>query len=60
MEEGTHGRKEQNRVNVEKDKNTKRQETKVVIGREKVIEGVIRKVRTQGESATKLKLAEEK
>ena len=51
---------EQNRVNEEKSRNTPRQKTEVVTGREKVGEGATRKVRTQGECATKLKPTEEK
>ena len=42
--------KKQNRVNEEKNRNTQKQETEVITGREKVGEGVIRKVRTQEES----------
>ena len=45
---------EQNRANEEKDRNPNIQE----IEREKVGEGAIRKKRTQGEIATKLKPAE--
>ena len=51
---------EQNRVNEEKDRNTQRQETEVIIGREKVGKEAIRKIGTQGEIATKPKPAEEK
>ena len=50
---------EQNRVNEENDRSTQRQETEVITGREKG-EEAIRKIRTQGEIATKLKPAEEK
>ena len=45
---------EQNRLNEENDRNTQRQGTKVLTGREKVGEGAIRKI------ATKPKPAEEK
>ena len=51
---------EKNRLNEEKDKNTQRQKTEVVTGREKVGEGAIRKMGTQGEIATKPKPMEEK
>ena len=51
---------EHNILNEEKDRNTQRQKTEVVTGREKVGKGVTRKVRTQGESAFKSNPAEEK
>ena len=50
---------EKNRLNEEKDKNTQRQKTEVVTGREKVGEGAIRKIGTQREIATKPKPAKE-
>ena len=46
-------------VNEEKDINTQRKETEVVTGREKVDQGRIRKMGTQGEIATKPKPMEE-
>ena len=39
---------EQNRINEEKKKNTQRQQTDLVTEREKVGEGTIRKMETQG------------
>ena len=51
---------EQKRVNEEKNRNTHRQETEVATERQKVGEGTIRKMGTQGEIDTKSKPAEEK
>ena len=51
---------EHNILNEEKDRNTQRQKTEVVTGREKLDKGAIREVKTQGESATNPKPANEK
>ena len=51
---------EQNKLNEEKDRNIQSQEADMVTGRMNVDDGSIRKVRTQGESATKPKPTEEK
>ena len=51
---------EHKRVNEEKDRKNQRQEAEVKTGRKKVDKGTIRKVRTQGEIAIKLKPVEEK
>ena len=44
-------------MNEENDRNTQRQQTEEITGREEVGEGAIKKVRTQGESVLKSKRA---
>ena len=51
---------EPNRINEENNRNTQRKETEVVTEKEKVGEGAIMNMRTQGEIATKPKPVEEK